>query len=271
MADLKTYLAAKYELCFRETISLMIVPLRYMTGPKADAILARSTDPAVKKRRKKLKNEDYIGGSAHRGEANGLMFKDEDEEWRRRRDEAELEGEDAPSKDISCVVYLLLKGVILVLGKELATFRKSNSQWSTVTTTSLPLPSASIAGPSTLLPDIKPDPDEPPAPPIQLTKRKGGLRTAAQLQEEAERVAAEKSPSPPPDDTGLDPTATVHRDASGRIVDIEKIKEEERRKEEEEERKKKEREEWTKGLVQRGQRENRAREERDMARADVGR
>lgn len=54
-------------------------------------------------------------------------------------------------------------------------------------------------------------------------------------------------------------------------MDIEKLKEEERRKEEEEKRKKKQREEWTKGLVQRQQRELRAREEREMAQADVGR
>ena len=72
----------------------------YMSGPKADAILARSGDPTMKKKRKKLKKEDYIGGSSGRGEGtNGLVFHTEDDEWqRRRRDEVEADGEDAPRK-----------------------------------------------------------------------------------------------------------------------------------------------------------------------------
>ena len=116
---------------------------------------------------------------------------------------------------------------------------------------------------------MKVEPDA--APPVQLTKRKGGLRTAAQLREEAERLAAEKSPSPPPDEGALDPTVTVHRDASGRIMDVEKLKEEERLREEEEKRKAKERDEWSKGLVQRQQREQRARDERQMGEQGVAR
>ena len=162
-----------------------------------------------------------------------------------------------------------------MLGTELAIFHKSRSQWSTVSWTSLPLPAAASAAPASPPTDVKPDPNAEavtkPVPPMQLTKRKGGLRTAADLREEAERMAAEKSPSPLPDDTAPDPTVTAHRDASGRIVDIEKLKEEERRAEEEEKRKKLEREEWSKGLVQRQQREQRVREERAMIAADVGR
>ncbi len=69
-----------------------------MTGPKADAILSRSTDPILKKRKKKSKNEDYIGGAPSRDPDGGLMFRDEDDEWRRRKDELEIEGEDAPSE-----------------------------------------------------------------------------------------------------------------------------------------------------------------------------
>jgi len=71
-----------------------------MSGPKADAILARSTDPTIKKRRKKIKNEDYptASGSGTSAKENaGLMFRDEDDEWRRRTgDDMEIDGEDAP-------------------------------------------------------------------------------------------------------------------------------------------------------------------------------
>ena len=162
--------------------------------------------------------------------------------------------------------------MLIALGKEIATFRKSQSQWSTVSSTSLPLPVLPVAGPSSSSLDVKPDPDARSVdPPVQLTKRKGGLRTAAQLREEEERLAAQRSPSPPPDVVGPDSTITVYRDASGRIVDINKLKEEEKLKEIEEGRKKRERDEWTKGLVQRQQRDNRAKEETEMARADVGR
>jgi pre-mRNA-splicing factor CWC26 len=98
------------------------------------------------------------------------------------------------------------------------------------------------------------------------------LRTAKQLEEEAARIAAEaKSPSPEPDGDRPDPTVTVHRDASGRIVDVAKMKEEERLAELEEKRKEREREEWSKGFVQRQQREARAKEEAEMRQQDVGR
>ena len=69
---------------------------RYMSGPKADMILARSSDPSVKKRRKKHKNEDYIGGGSH---GNGLV-KDEDDEAFRQRNEDVLDGPDAPGEPL---------------------------------------------------------------------------------------------------------------------------------------------------------------------------
>ncbi|ORY24965.1 Pre-mRNA-splicing factor of RES complex-domain-containing protein [Naematelia encephala] len=250
MSNLKAYLAANY-----------------MSGPKADAILARSSDPTLKKKRKKPKNEDYIGGSAVKAESNGggsgILLRDEDEWKRKQDDDLDLEGGDAP-----------------VVGKGLATFKKSKSAWNTVGSTSLALPNIGSASPNS----IKPDPDadalaDPDAttsapvvaPPKQLTKRKGGLRTAAQLREEEAAIAAEREPSPPPDYGGVDPTQTVHRDASGRIVDIAKLKEEERQLEMEEERKKKEREEWSKGLIQRQAREERVQEERQMRETEFAR
>ncbi|WVF72096.1 hypothetical protein IAT40_006908 [Kwoniella sp. CBS 6097] len=258
MSDLKAYLADKY-----------------MSGPKRDAILARSSDPTIKKRKKKIKNEDYIGGSSSRGESHsaaggsgsgsgaGLVLRDDDE-WRGGDgggDDDDIDGDDAP-----------------VIGKDLATFQKSKSSWATVGSTSLPVPAvgtsaSASAGPSSPPPDIKPDPDAPAAPPVQMTKRRGGLRTAKQMKEEAERAAAEREPSPDEDEGGPSGAGgeTVHRDATGRVIDVAKLKEEERQLEEEAKRKELEKKEWTKGVVQRQQREERAREEREMAQADVGR
>jgi pre-mRNA-splicing factor CWC26 len=119
---------------------------------------------------------------------------------------------------------------------------------------------------------VKDEPDantEALAPPAK--KRKGGLKTAAQLRAEVEAAKAARSPSPGAPDEEANRNKTVHRDASGRIVDVEKLKAEEKAREKEEERKEREREEWTKGMVQREEREARVREERDMAERDVGR
>ncbi|WWD01259.1 hypothetical protein V866_008202 [Kwoniella sp. B9012] len=236
MPDLKAYLADKY-----------------MSGPKRDAILARSSDPTMKKKKKKPKNEDYIGGS--KGESSGgLMLKDEDE-WkvRDRDDDEDMEDGDAP-----------------VIGKGLSTFQKSKSSWSTVGSTSLPISNPTEAGPSS--PRVK-DEIDTDAPVTSIPKRRGGLRTAAQMREEAERLAAQREPSPEPqpeeDEEGNN--ETVHRDASGRIIDVNKLKEEERLRDEEAKRKELERKEWTKGLIQRQARVTRAEEEKEMGeRKNVG-
>lgn len=112
----------------------------------------------------------------------------------------------------------------------------------------------------------------------QLTKRKGGLRTAAQIRQEAEESAAERAAALATEEEkgegsghAQGPGETVHRDSSGRIVDVEKLKREAKEKEEEEKRKAREREEWSKGMVQRQGREDRARQEREMGETDVAR
>jgi len=176
-------------------------------------------------------------------------------------------------RPVSSTCYLRV--LTAVIGKDVATFKKGKSAWATVGGSALPLPSAvkeepadsgsttngnSDAGPSTA----------PAEPPKQLTKRRGGLRTAKQMAEEAERAAAAaRSPSPEPG--GPDPTQTVHRDQSGRVIDINELKDRARREQLEEKRKEAERKEWTKGLVQREQREKQLQEEARMSKADVAR
>jgi pre-mRNA-splicing factor CWC26 len=181
-----------------------------------------------------------------------------------------------------------------VIGKSLATFQKSKNTWATVGSTSLPLASQALtAGPSRVggaedpqEEDIKPDISEPQEKEKEkkpTTIRQGGLKTAAQIREEAAVVAAAKAAALAEAEeearaSGQVTTAgqgaqgqTVHRDSSGRIVDVEKLKKEAKEKEEEEKRKAREREEWSKGMVQRqGQRE-RARQEEEMGRTDVAR
>lgn len=77
-----------------------------MSGPKADAILAHA-GVDKKKRRKKPKNEDYIGGSGEPA-GSGLVLLDEDQ-WKgsNRRADVDLDGDDAPgecieTQDLQC-------------------------------------------------------------------------------------------------------------------------------------------------------------------------
>jgi len=68
-----------------------------MSGPKAEAILSRSTDPTIKKRRKKPKNEDYVNKLEN---GDGLKMRDEDE-WKGREEDVEMgDGDDAPSQSL---------------------------------------------------------------------------------------------------------------------------------------------------------------------------
>ncbi|BEJ14442.1 hypothetical protein CspHIS471_0402090 [Cutaneotrichosporon sp. HIS471] len=219
---------------------------KYMSGPKADMILEHA---GVKKKRKRPKNEDYTATVA---EGDGLVLQDADD-WRKsKRKDMDLDADDAP-----------------VVGKGATTFKKGTSAWSTVGSTALPVssrvkeePREREAGPSTAADAVDPKP--------QLTKRRGGLRTAAELAEEAAAAAvaaADLSPSPEPDAQAT----TVHRDQAGRVLDVEQLRVEARQAELEEQLKAKEREEWTKGVRQREERERQAKEERSMASKDVAR
>jgi pre-mRNA-splicing factor CWC26 len=272
MSDMKAYLAQKY-VALPRLLPRAKLKIRYMSGPKADAILSRSSDPSIKKRKKKPKNEDYVS-KLESGE--GLKMRDEDE-WKGEDGDIDMagEGDDAPS---TYLVLRIEKELIkIVIGKSLATFQKSKSTWSTVGSTSLPLSSQPqvIAGPSTGTEeeDVKPDVGNE-----KEKKRKGGLKTATEIRAEAEAVAAERKAALEAAATEAESGGvssqqgqTVHRDSSGRIVDIEKLKREAKEKEDEDKRKAREREEWSKGMVQRQGREAQQREEKEMGGRDVAR
>lgn len=270
-----------------------------MSGPKADAIIARSSDSSIKKRKKKPKNEDYTSKLEM---GNGLLMRDEDE-WNRGDDVDMTLNMDDESPSMSSFTSPLHMNSLLrqsrytnwyvVVGKELATFNKSKSTWSTVGSTSLPMASQpAAAGPSSrpdedVKPDIEVEAEE--APKKSLTKRKGGLKTALEIRAEADALKAEKETQAlaaaeaaiQGDNNGegvitqqngnSNQGQTVHRDSSGRKVDLEKLKREAKALEDEERRKAREREEWSKGLVQRQRQQDRAREEAEMGSKDVAR
>ena len=96
MSDMKAYLAQKLVL---HLYPRRDIDNRYMSGPKAEAILSRSSDPTIKKRKKKPKNEDYVT-KLEAGE--GLKLRDEDE-WKHGDDVEMVDGEDAPSTSMFCL------------------------------------------------------------------------------------------------------------------------------------------------------------------------
>lgn len=304
MSDLKAYLASKYvPPPAHLSPSREANWCRYMSGPKADAIIARSGDPTIKKKKKKIsKNEDYV---TKLESGQGLMMRDEDEWKHGDGEDVDMNGdEDAPCELPPSNVSGLIGDEAdqrVVVGKELATFNKSKSTWSTVGSTSLPMASQpSAAGPSSRSQepeeaeqDTKPDIDHATGVKKVVTKRKGGLKTAAQIREDFEAVQAEKARALAEAEAAAEAQArengeagpstssavavnphqgqTIHRDSSGRIVDVEKLKREAKAQEDEEKRKAREREEWSKGLVQRQKQQDRAREEAEMGSKDVAR
>jgi pre-mRNA-splicing factor CWC26 len=125
-----------------------------------------------------------------------------------------------------------------------------------------------------------PTEDAPAAAPV--TKKRGGLLTAAELREEAAaleaRRAAEESAraaalaaADPSDDVAIDPRQTIYRDKSGAIIDVAAAERAERAARAEEVRKEKEKKEWGKGIVQRSAKEARVKKEQSMGKKDVAR
>ena len=80
--------------------SFYCIAANYMSGAKADAILSRSTDPKLRRKKKRPVDEDGnaldngVGGS-------GMIILDQEDDWRttkRRGEEEELDG--APGKSL---------------------------------------------------------------------------------------------------------------------------------------------------------------------------
>jgi pre-mRNA-splicing factor CWC26 len=195
MSSLQTYLASKY-----------------MSGPKADAILSRSAPK--KKKRKHSDNQNSTEKS---------VIVDNDGGWGNASIEQEEEGE--------------REDVIVASDRS---FKKRNtgqtsgndSGWITVT-------------------EPSPPPTEDEQPVVVETKTegesfKGGLVTVAQL-----RKQRASQPAPVMETRPAEEQETVYRDVSGRRIDTKAEKAEAARKKREKEELEARKMEWGKGLVQR--------------------
>ncbi|KZT71833.1 pre-mRNA-splicing factor CWC26 [Daedalea quercina L-15889] len=207
---------------------------KYMSGPKADAILSRTPVGATKKKKRKA-------GTASSSKASGSgpsFIKDDDVlGWVNRQ-----ENED---DDTAEAVVAEDRG-----------FKKrqrtdEGSGW------------AAVRQGERREESPPPAPDEQPQVVEEQPVFKGGLLTSAQLKKTLPRETAAKSSN---DEDPLQATAqeTVYRDSSGRRVDVAAERAEAARKKREREEQEARKLEWGKGLVQREDVEKRRKEEEAM-------
>lgn len=196
---------------------------KYLSGPKAEAMLARSGEP-VKKKKKKRKADADAG-------ANGLVLKDDEDAWKASPEDEDDEDGFGPQ--------------IVQSKSQEGGFKKAKL-------------SSIREGEGSRTPQPEEGKPKDPTPPPAI---KAGLRSKEELKaariakekEEKARAAAEAAQQPKMEQE------TVYRDSSGRRIDIKAEEEERKRLEKEEERKRRERDEWGKGIVQRKEREEQAR------------
>ncbi|PWZ02837.1 hypothetical protein BCV70DRAFT_7079 [Testicularia cyperi] len=218
----------------------------YLSGPKADAILARAADAegGLKKKKKKRAKLDPAASSSS---SSGLIFKDDDDAW---KTPAEHDDEDA------------LEASVVVDPEPTKQGTGFKKLWDTGSSSKA---EAANEGSAAMTQDSQPPPgveaDNIP------TASKAGLRSreemrAARLAREEQRKAQATSTAPSRSEQtrerSSDPDAeaderqqqTVYRDSSGRRIDLEAEQAAERAREAEAERRRKERETWGQGLVQ---------------------
>lgn len=287
--SMQAYLAAKYvhpstdpacllrrSLCCGRVCS----SFSYMSGAKADAILARSTD----KKKKRKRRDDSHSTNAH-ASGSGLRLADEHDPGWGHEDDPKDE-DDAPGELTSPSLHhrddsdtdspRLGPHPTPVVETSKETFIPANkSAWTTVHSGETP-PPEDEAVPQDEQPQMV-DTDAPPSPPAP---RRGGLRTAAQLRAEEEAAAREElanKAAATEADAGAAEEAerlaqeTVYRDGSGKKVDMKKEKAEERRRKKERDDREARKLEWGKGVVQRGEKEEQAKREKEEAGRDLAR
>jgi pre-mRNA-splicing factor CWC26 len=196
---------------------------KYMSGPKADAILAR--DPTVKKKKRKHGTQQPKAG---------IGIVDDDAGWGRpiRTEEDE---DDA--------VEAVVASDRSFKKRKVATEDGGGGGW-----VSLP--------PSGENQEAEPEDEKPVI--VNEPQRAGGLMTHADLQKQfATQMSVQNSKD---DEPTPEQQETVYRDASGRKIDTKAAKAEAARRKREEEEREAKKMEWGKGIVQREETERRRRE-----------
>ncbi|CAO1636974.1 unnamed protein product [Jaminaea pallidilutea] len=226
----------------------------YLSGPKADAILARTGDGQKKKRRKKDRTGLEASGSSGTGRGGGgggLSMRDDEDSWK-RADEAAEDGREAQ----------------VVKQEDRQRFKRNG--WAQLDDNGFPL--------AALEPSTTQDQDEEDEQPQVVqdpsssgsngktnsaavdagagagpSKPRAGLRTKEQIKAERlerERQQRAKEAEQPEEDATLAQT-TVYRDERGRRIDVEAEDAERAREEQRRLRLEQEKKQWNRGERQR--------------------
>jgi len=217
---------------------------KYMTGPKADAILARTTT-ATKKKKRKANTANSTGSGSGAGPL-GFVIDDDASSWvAPPKDEEEDDIEDAMVvKDRS------FKRRKLDLSRGQSGTTKSDggeggSGWTTIREGEGGSPPPTVDE----LPQIA-GVVEDAAPTVS-----GGLLTKAQLRKKLGPKQSDKERRAEEAEENARQQETVYRDASGRKIDMKAEKAEAARRKREAEEKEAQKMEWGKGLTQREEKE----------------
>ncbi|SPO19834.1 probable Pre-mRNA-splicing factor CWC26 [Ustilago trichophora] len=217
----------------------------YLSGPKADAILARTSDSEIKVKRKKKRSKTDASEAA--SSSSGIVFKDDSESWMTTAPGEEDEDGLTPQV-VGGAAGDVKKGFRKVGGSG----SKQKEEGGSGEASSSTQPTAAAGG------------DEP------TTEFRAGLRTkeemkAARLarEERKKREAATSSSSSHPtphtasddndDEAARLAQTTVYRDNSGRVIDIAAFEAEQAALERSRQLKEAERKTWSQGLVQKQQ------------------
>lgn len=221
----------------------------YLSGPKADAILARSEDGHKRKKKKKQAHLETTASS-------GLTFRDDSESWRT----ADVEQEDEDAQIVASES-----------GPGRSAFKRL---WS----------KGKESGPSAEAETIlqMPNSVEAETSPVMKAglRSKEEMRAARQAREEKRKREEEEQATRIPSSSATrhsDPEAagseqqTVYRDRSGRRINVDEEDAAVRAAEQEAEQRRKERETWGQGLVQRQAREKETAELDSIRRSKIER
>ena len=211
---------------------------KYMTGPKADAILARTTAATTKKKKRKTKNTDV--------DMTPSFIKDDDDElrWGKPIDEEPEENQAVIEKDRS------------FKKRKVEQTTEDGAGWITVRD----------KDPNAVAEDDIPVEDVSPAPAL------GGLVMPSEFKSSIPQKKSKKGKER--DDGAAEAQETVYRDATGRKIKVESAEEVAARKKDEEREevmKEAQKKEWQKGLVQREAADARRREEEKLRSRGVAR
>lgn len=194
----------------------------YMSGPKADAILSRTSKP--KKKKRKVDSESTPGIA---------MIRDEDGGWGEQNNEE--------NEDLSEAVIEKDRG----FKKRKVVQMEAESSWVTLQ-----------QGTGAAIKEESPPPAADEQPQVVETPFVGGLVSAAQLKKVLPQNQMAKS-----EDLTVDEIAraqeTIYRDATGKKIDTKAARAEAARLKREREEKEAQKMEWGKGLVQREEQEKR--------------